>query len=269
MIDEVPTFAELHVPGKPFMLVNAWDVMSALAFADAGHPAIGTTSLGITAAAGLLDGAREGRNLTVCLARALGGRFSAHLSVDLEDGYTDDPAAVADLVAQLAQYGVAGVNIEDANRSTAIHAAIIADVKSSNPQVFVNARTDVFWSGSGDPDEALARLRAYRDAGADGLFVPGLNDRAVVAEVVAIGPPVNVLFQLGDNFASEGIARISTGSALYRHSLVTAIETAAAAREGTAPSGQAVTYAWTQRLLAASGSADNDSMDTMSDYRQP
>lgn len=244
------TFAELHVPGKPFVLVNAWDVMTALAFADAGHPAIGTTSLGITAAAGLLDGAREGRDLTVSLVRGLSGRLHAHLSVDLEDGFSDDPGSVADLVAQLAEMGVTGVNLEDANRSAETHAAIIAAVKARSPQVFVNARTEVFWSGSGDPQDALARLRTYRDAGADGLFVPGLDDREVVARVVALGPPVNVLFRPGISFADEGVARISTGSALYRHAIAAAMDAADSIRMRNTPAARAITYAWTQQLLA-------------------
>lgn len=244
------TFADLHVPGYPFVLVNAWDVVSALALAAAGHPAIGTTSLGVTAGAGLRDGVRAGRDLTLGLVRLLAGRLPAHLTVDLEDGYDDDPAAVADLVAELAQHGVAGVNLEEATRAAPTHAAVVAAVKDRSPEVFVNARTDVFWSGSHDLDEALERLRTYRDAGADGLFVPGLYDPVAVARVVALGPPVNVLWQPAVNLANEGVARISTGSAPFRYALAAALDAAAAGRDGLTPPGRAVPYAWTQQLLA-------------------
>ncbi len=246
-----PSFAQLHVPGRPFLLVNAWDVLSSLTLARAGHPAIGTTSLGITAAAGLPDGSRAGREHTVALVRALTGRLPAHLSVDLEDGYDDDPRAVADLVAALARLGAVGVNLEDGARSARAHAAVIAAVKGNNPDMFVNARTDIFWSGSHDLTEALNRLRAYRDAGADGLFIPGLADRASLEQVVALGAPVNALWNPGSGQANSGIARLSTGSALYRHALASALRAADAAAAGQVPAEPAVSYLETQELLTA------------------
>ena len=245
-----PGFAELHVPGRPFLLPNAWDVLSALALAAAGYQAVGTTSLGITAAAGLLDGARAGLDLTLDLTERLAGRLSAHLSVDLEDGYSDDPARVADLVARLADLGVAGVNLEDAGRPAAVHARIVAAVRQAVPQVFVNARTDVFWSGTRQLPEALDRLRAYRDAGADGLFVPGLTDPAAVETAVTLGPPVNLLWQPGTDFAAQGVARVSTGSALYRHAITHTLAVAAAADRQRSPVADAISYAETQNLLA-------------------
>ena len=113
-------FAALHVPGWLFLLVNAWDVYLALALADAGHPAIGTTSSGTTAAAGILP---------------------VPVTADLDDGYDTVPGRVADLVAHLAAAGVAGVNLEDGHRSAADHAKVIAAVKAAAPNVFVNART--------------------------------------------------------------------------------------------------------------------------------
>ncbi len=243
------SFAQLHLPGKPFLLVNAWDVLSALALADAGHPAIGTTSLGVTAAAGLPDGSRTGRDHTTALVRALTGRMLAYLSVDLEDGYGDDPTAIAELVTELADHGVVGVNLEDGNRTAHAHAAVIASVKANTPDMFVNARTDVFWSGTRDLSHALDRLRAYRDAGADGLFIPGLADPVALDQVVALGPPVNALWNPGTDQASTGIARLSTGSALYRYALAAALQTAEAAAADRTPTDGAVTYAETQRLL--------------------
>ena len=243
------SFADLHVPGEPLLLVNAWDVLSALALAADGHPAVGTTSLGITAAVGLPDGARAGLAHTMSLVRALHGRLGAYLTVDLEDGYSDDPAEVADVVAQLRELGVAGINLEDGKRSGAEHAAVIARVKQRVPDVFLNARTDVFWSGSRDADDALERLTAYRDAGADGLFIPGVTDRTTLARVVALGPPVNVLWRAEVDQAGDGVARISTGSALYRIALQAALDAAAYARDRGPRMPAGVSYVRTQELL--------------------
>lgn len=253
MRDAFDTFAGLHRPGAPLFLVNAWDVVSALALAEAGHPAVGTTSLGLTAGAGLLDGHRTGAGETRRLTAALGGRLTVPLSVDAEDGYADDPAAVAAFVQELASLGAVGVNLEDAGRPAVLHARIVAQVVARVPRVFVNARTDVFWNGTGDIDDALDRCRAYRDAGAHGLFVPGLSDPGAVQRLVGLGPPLNVLWGSLPDPAGLGVARVSTGSALFRIALSAAL--AAAAMDGALASGDAigcgdaVGYAATQRLL--------------------
>ena len=255
-------FAALHRTGRPFLLPNAWDVASALLLADTGFSAIGTTSLGVTAAAGLLDGVRAGRERTVALAAALAPRLPVPLTVDLEDGYSDDPAEVAGLVAHLAELGVAGVNLEDGRpdgglRPVEEHAAVIAAVREEVPGMFVNARTDTHWLGVGPPGdrqrETLRRLGAYRDAGASGVFVPGLTDPTAIGRVTsAIDLPLNVLWWPGADVAAlgdVGVARVSTGSALYRHALAAALDVAAVARTGSAPAGSAVGYDNLQTLL--------------------
>jgi 2-methylisocitrate lyase-like PEP mutase family enzyme len=128
-------FAALHQPGSPFPLPNAWDVASALFLADAGFPAVGTTSLGVTTAAGEIDGDGTGRDLTMALARAILPRLAVLVTIDLENGYSD---AVADLTAELAELGAAGINLEDGRgrgelRATAAHAAIIRAVGTTAP----------------------------------------------------------------------------------------------------------------------------------------
>jgi 2-methylisocitrate lyase-like PEP mutase family enzyme len=95
------SFAALHVGPQPFLLPNAWDVASALMLEDARFPAIGTTSLGITAATGLPDGAGAGLDATLVLVEALSRRLSVPLTVDLEGGYSNDPHEVATLAARL------------------------------------------------------------------------------------------------------------------------------------------------------------------------
>lgn len=252
-------FAALHVPGRPFLLPNAWDVASALLLAAEGFPAVGTTSLGITAAAGLPDGAGAGRGLTVALAGALVPRLGVPLSVDLEDGYAEEPVRVADLVAELADLGVAGVNLEDGLpggglRPVQQHAAIVRAAVEAAPGLFVNARTDTWWAGvPAAQEETLRRVAAYRDAGAAGAFVPGLSEPGLVEAVVrAAAVPLNVLWSPSLDLgvlAAAGVARVSTGSALYRVALAAAVAAAAGARDGVAPALPAVGYDAVQAIM--------------------
>ena len=216
-------FADLHVPGDPLFLPNAWDHASAATFAAAGFPAVGTTSLGVAGALGLPDGAAETADATVQLVRLL-EHLPVHVTADIENGFSTDPAAVAEYVARLGP--VAGVNLEDQLGDTQVHAAVIAAVAGGD--VFINARVDTYWLGRPDLTETLERAKAYVDAGADGIFVPGVKEeREIAALAEAIPLPLNVL--LGaiavPRLAELGVARISTGSLLYR----TALGAAAAA----------------------------------------
>ncbi|CAL9563183.1 putative protein [Streptomyces sp. enrichment culture] len=136
-------FAALHRAGDPLVLPNAWDHASARLLAARGFPAIGTTGLGVAAAAGVPDGTSATREETLRLALALGCEPFL-LSVDAEDGFSDDPDRVAAFAGELAAAGAAGINLEDGTGSLHRHAAKIAAVKSAVPGLFVNARTDTF-----------------------------------------------------------------------------------------------------------------------------
>jgi 2-methylisocitrate lyase-like PEP mutase family enzyme len=258
------TFADLHHGEAPFLLPNAWDVASALLLADAGFPAIATTSLGVTAAAGLPDGAGAGRELTIALAGQLVPRLAVPLSVDIEGGYAEDPDDVAALCRELADLGVAGVNLEDGLdagrlRTVEQHAAVIDAVATAAPGLFINARTDTYWRGVGEQqerlDETIRRLTAYQEAGASGVFVPGLTDLGGIAQVTsAVSLPLNVLWQPGvalSELATVGVARVSTGSGLYLRALTTALAAANDALAGRAPSVTPVGYGDLQALLSA------------------
>ncbi|MEV5546307.1 isocitrate lyase/phosphoenolpyruvate mutase family protein [Streptomyces sp. NPDC052309] len=245
-------FAGLHRTGEPLLLPCAWDHASARALAAQGFGAIGTTSLGVAAAAGLPDGASATRDLTLQLALALGSEPFL-LSVDAEDGFSDDPDEVAQFARQLAAVGAVGINLEDRLGPADRHAAKITAVKSAVPGLFVNARTDTYWLGDGEgtPD----RLDAYRRAGADGLFVPGLTDPRTIAAVAGrFDVPLNVLYTPDGpslpHLADLGVRRVSLGSLLYRRALGTALETAADIRSGRTPRGAAPAYA---DVLALSG----------------
>ncbi|MGV9279163.1 isocitrate lyase/PEP mutase family protein [Streptomyces sp. NPDC003730] len=239
-------FAALHRPGDPLLLPCAWDHASASALAGHGFTAVGTTSLGVAAAAGRPDGTSATRDETLRLALTLGSAPFL-LSVDAEDGFSDDPDEVGEFARQLAAVGAVGINLEDALGPAGRHAAKIAAVRSAAPGLFVNARTDTHWSGDGDWTATLRRLDAYREAGADGVFVPGLTDPARIAALTArLDVPLNVLYTPGGptlaHLADLGVRRVSLGSLLYRRALGAALETAAGVRAGRDPGGPAPTY---------------------------
>jgi 2-methylisocitrate lyase-like PEP mutase family enzyme len=231
------TFSDLHQADKPLLLPNAWDVPSALAFLDAGFEAIGTTSFGVASSIGRPDGGRTTEDANVALARDL-SHLPCFVSIDIEDGYADEPDAVADYVARL---GVDGVNIEDSTAEKLIpprvHAAKVAAIKARTPNLFVNARVDTYWLHEDETVEAtLERAAAYVEAGADGIFVPGASDPEVLSTLTAAIPvPVNVLviptLSL-DELAALGVSRVSTGSLPYRAAIHAAAEVASAVRDG-------------------------------------
>jgi 2-methylisocitrate lyase-like PEP mutase family enzyme len=245
----VATFHDLHHSDAPLVLPNAWDVGSALAFVEAGFPAIGTTSFGVAASLGLPDGGGTTKSATVALAARL-SRLPVPITTDIEDGYSDDPTEVAEFVAELADSGIAGINIEDSKDGQlvdpAMLAAKVAAIKRRTPDMFVNARVDNYWFNEhATVETVLARAGAYRDAGADGIFVPGMTGPEDIRSITAgIGLPVNVLAhpsltvaQLGE----LGVKRVSSGSLPYRAAVDAAVNVASALRDGK-PTPAATSY---------------------------
>lgn len=240
-------FRALHHAERPLVLPNAWDHASGAALHRRGFAAIGTTSLGVAAAAGLPDGTGATRAQTLELARGL-ARLPVPVTADVEGGFSDDPDEVAALARELAEAGVAGVNLEDGRpdgtlTEPARHAEKVRAAKEAAPALFVNARTDTHWTGA-DPTvrAALRRCAVYVAAGADGVFVPGVTAEDDVAALAAeAGAPLNVLYAPGtlpvDRLAELGVSRVSTGSLLFRAALARAVEAAAALTEpgGAAP----------------------------------
>ncbi|WP_026411494.1 isocitrate lyase/phosphoenolpyruvate mutase family protein [Actinomadura oligospora] len=255
LLQRTPTaFADLHHQAVPLLLPNAWDHASAAALAAEGFSAIGTTSLGVAAALGLPDGAAATAEATVALARRLGqGAFL--FTVDAEGGFSDDPEEVAELARRLHDAGAAGINLEDgrpdgALHSAELHAAKIAAIKAAVPSLFVNARTDTHWLAR-QQDETAARLAVYEQAGADGVFVPGLSDPDAIAALTAtLVVPLNILFkQEGPSLtelAALGVRRISLGSLLYRRALAAAVTAATDIRDGRRTDLSAPSYAEVQ-----------------------
>ena len=261
---DLEAFRALHHGDQPLLLPNAWDAGSAIAFAAAGFPAVGTTSFGVNASAGRPDAGSASREATVALVRRI-ATLDIHLTADVEDGYSDDPGEVAAFVAALAADGVVGVNLEDSAAGRLVDPAIpsakIAAVKREAPGVFVNARVDSYWFHEDDTVEAVAdRARAYADAGADGIFVPGVTDPSTIERLAAtIALPLNVLVVPGlglDDLQVLGVRRVSTGSLPYRVAIDAAVDSAEAVRDGR-DVPVATSYAESQqRLIAFAQRAD-------------
>lgn len=262
----VDQFRALHRVGEPLLLPNAWDHASAAALADGGFPAIGTTSLGVAAAAGKADATGGTREETLRIARGL-ARLPALITVDIEGGFSDRTDEVAGLAAELVRAGVVGVNIEDGRpdgtlADTALQCDLIRAVKETAPALFVNARTDTYWLRAGGAGETERRADAYQQAGADGLFVPALQEEKVIAGLVegVIAVPLNILFAPGaltyGRLAELGVRRVSSGSLLFRAALHGAVEAALAIARGGAVAEGLPSYADAQALSAAYGEGD-------------
>ncbi|MBB5153739.1 isocitrate lyase/PEP mutase family protein [Saccharopolyspora phatthalungensis] len=229
-------FHALHHADSPLLLPNAWDFASAAALVEAGFEAIGTTSLGVAAAHGLPDAAGCTREATIELARRLAD-LPRPVTVDVEAGFGGGPGEVAELAAELAELGIAGINLEDELGDPARHAELIGAVKERTPELFLNARTDTYWlSTAPSLADTISRAERYVSAGADGIFVPGMADQSDIRALRdALTVPLNILFQPGhrvEHLAALGVQRISMGSLLYRAALHAAVTTACGIRAG-------------------------------------
>lgn len=220
-------FRQLHEQGL-FVMPNPWDIGSARILASMGFPALATTSLGHAAALGKVDQTGTRDELLAHVA-AISGAVDLPLNVDAERCFADDPAGVAETVSLLAEAGAAGVSIEDYDPARAAidevgvaaeRVAAAADAAHRHG-VLLTARAENALYGVDDIDDTVARLRAYRDAGADVLYAPRLTDPEQIRRVVqATDAPVNVLaMRRGPSIpelAELGVRRVSTGGPLAR-----------------------------------------------------
>lgn len=217
-------FRDLHRSGL-LILPNAWDGGSAALMRSLGARAIATTSAGVAWSLGWPDGDALPVERVVQAARdVVRAAQGLPVSIDFEGGYSDDPAGVAALAGQLVEAGAQGINIEDGGAAPEALGAKIAAIRTAvGPELFINARCDVWLGGVGEPetrvDEALRRAAIYEAAGADGFFAPGLVEPAGIAALTAGTPlPVNLLAFPGLPGAAElerlGVRRLSAGSGL-------------------------------------------------------
>ena len=219
---------------------NPWDRGSARLLAEMGFDALGTTSVGHGRAIGK-DDQEVTRDELVQHVRELASIVSVPLSVDSERLFPEADGGISQSVGLLAEAGAAGVSIEDYNPLTrsievidVATAKVAKAVKAAAPfGLVVTARADNHIYGVNDLDDTIARLRAYREAGADVLYAPGLTElKEIVRVVKATNAPINVLALEGcpsiETLASSGVRRISSGGGLF-NSAAHALRTAASA----------------------------------------
>lgn len=227
------TFREMHVPGNPFILANAWDAGSAKMLVAMGARAIATSSAAYAFTLGLPDGGNVSRDDSLAHAQDLMAAVDVPVSGDFEDGFGPAPEDCARTVTLAGEIGLAGICIEDTIGASErfydfdlaverIRAASSA-ARALKKDFFFVARADGVMTGGYDMSEAIRRIQAFDEAGADGLYVPlppSLDDLKRV--VGATSKPVNVLaagpfakHSMAD-YAAAGVARISLGSALAR-----------------------------------------------------
>ena len=244
--DKARRFAALHRPGDPLVLFNVWDAGSARAVAEAGAKAIATGSLSVAGAHGFADGEALPLDLVLANAERIVGAVELPVTIDFEGGYAAAPAGVAANAARLAATGIVGCNFEDGEVGgdglfePQAQAERIAAMRSAvGPDFFFNARTDLFLKNPLDRhgefvEAALERARIYAEAGADGLFVPGLSDEALIGRICEASPlPVNVMVWKGTpplrRLAQLGAARISHAAGPWRLAMKALAEAARAA----------------------------------------
>ncbi len=212
---------ELHRP--TLVLPNAWDAASARIFERAGFPAIGTTSAGVAFALGYPDGQKLTREEMLEVVARIAKAVNVPVTADVEAGY-DDAVETARAVWAA---GAVGMNLEDTAGSDDLLdlPKMIRQIRAAVPKIVLNARTDIFLHQIGDEatrfDRAVDRLNAYRDAGADCLFAPGVREAAIIKRLVdAVRGPLNILAVAGTppiaELKSMGVARVSIGSGAMR-----------------------------------------------------
>ncbi len=229
-------FAALHQGPEILVLINAWDAASARIFEADGCQAIATTSAGIANSLGHRDGQRISRAEMLEMVRRIAQAVSVPVSADVEAGYGETVEAAVETARGVLAAGAIGMNLED---STGAEGSELVDVSpqierikairemasGAGVHMVINARTDVFLHSIGEPatrfDHAVRRANAYRRAGADCLFVPGVTDRETIARLVGeIKGPVNILAVPGTPSLPElhemGVARVSVGSGAMR-----------------------------------------------------
>jgi len=232
-------FLELHRGPKILVLPNAWDVASARVFEDAGFPAIGTTSAGVAFSLGYPDGQKIPREEMLAAVRRIAEAVEVPVTADVEAGFGSTPEEVAGTAQAVIAAGAVGMNLEDGaeekpgsvadvNLQKEIIQAVLEVVEGAGVPFVLNARTDIFLYGIGPAEtrleSAIDRLNAYRAAGAQSLFAPGVKDAETIAQLArGVEGPFNILAMVGTPPVAElqrlGVARMSVGSGPMRATL--------------------------------------------------
>ena len=236
--EKVNAFRTMHRGPRILLLPNVWDVASARVVEEAGFGALATTSAGIAFSLGYPDGQKIKPEEMLARVERIARAVKVPVSADMEAGYGNRPEDAARTTRAVIEAGAVGMNLEDGTDDPqhplvelALQLGKIRAARetalASGTLLVLNARTDVYLS-VGAPekryDETLRRLLAYRDAGADCVFAPGLRDPYTIAKLVKdVRCPLNILVGPGSPSVLEleklGVARISLGSAPMRATL--------------------------------------------------
>ena len=239
LVAKANALRRLHTAGPLLVLPNAWDAASARVFVEAGFPALATTSAGVAFTLGYADGERISRAEMLAAVARITARVAVPVTADLEAGYGAAPEAVAETARGAIAAGAVGMNLEDAREEDGgallDFALAVARVRGARDAadgagvpLVLNARTDAFHPGALAPDrrlaEAVRRGNAFRDAGADCVFVPFVGDSDTIERLVKeIAAPLNILG--GPNaptlreLEALGVRRVTFGSAPMRATL--------------------------------------------------
>jgi len=245
-VDQARRFLALHRAGEPLLMPNPWDLGSARLLASLGFEALATTSSGFAATLGRNDGAVS-RDEAIVHAAVIVAATDLPVSADLENGFADAPAGVAETMRMSIEVGLAGASVEDftgraddpiydiglaAERITAA-----AEAAHGGPgRLVLTARAENYLHGRPDLADTIARLQAFQEAGADVLYAPGLRTLEDISRVVReVDRPVNVLALEGvppvTELAQAGVSRISVGGAFAFAALGAVVSAAAELRE--------------------------------------
>lgn len=219
------SFLDLHVPGRPLLMPNPWDIGSARVLAGLGFRALATTSSGLAATLGRFDMSVT-RDEALSHAAAIASAVDVPVSADLEKCFADDPAGVAETVALARAAGLAGCSVEDATGDAAdpifdaelAAERVAAAVEAAGEGFVITARAENLLWDRPDLDDTIRRLQLFQEAGAHALYAPGLATAEQIRAVVSsVDRPVNVLVHAAAPPVSElaelGVARVSVGGA--------------------------------------------------------
>jgi 2-methylisocitrate lyase-like PEP mutase family enzyme len=263
---------KLHHGPRILVFANAWDVISARIVEELGFPAVATTSAGVAAVLGYPDGQRTPRREMLEFVARIARSVSVPVTADMEAGYCTTPEKMAEMAREVVAAGIVGLNLEDVTGDdessqveTSLQMEKIAAVRETSAaagvSLVINARTDVYLMPIGPAEtrfeRTVVRLRAYRKAGADCVFAPGIRDAETIGKLVrAVDAPLNILLQPGGPSVAEleklGVVRASIGSGTMRVALGTARKVCKALlehRDHTEFYAEAMPYDEVNRLL--------------------
>jgi 2-methylisocitrate lyase-like PEP mutase family enzyme len=252
MPDHATIFHQLHEGPQVLVLPNAWDAASAALMSDAGAKAVATSSAAVAWARGYPDGDTLPVAVLLAVIAEAAKASEVPLTADIEGGYTDDLATLADTIKGVIGAGAVGINLEDGTRDPDLHARKVEAARKAAGQagvdLFINARIDIYLKGLAQGEaafeETVRRAALYRTAGANGIFVPGPNDAELIGRLAAgIALPLNVMSRGGvptaEKLRALGVRRLSSATGLFNAAYTALIKATEAFLRSGDPEGLA------------------------------